>query len=230
MDLKIGDLFYIQTDGKYYVYKLLRVDSDTGINHVMVFKPFEYSPDQIDFKDLEVYSNHIPIDTPAEYKIIGHSDVTDQDLEGFYDYLKLTDFARYLEETGSTIEEVVNTANKYFFEADSAYKAEDYREAIQKYTQAIEVYPLFFEAIDRRAFTKMALGEFLDAIKDFEFSLMINPSNVNAEFAIGECYFKLGDLEEAVEQFEHTAKLYPDDDLTMEWLELSKRELAQIKD
>lgn len=227
MDLKIGDLFYIKADGKYYVYKLLRIDSETGIHHVIVYQPFEYSPDEIDFKTLEVLTKHIPIDTPKEYKIIGHSDVTEQELQGFYDYLKLTDFARFLEETGSTIEEVVNTANGYFMEADNAYKSEEFREAIQKYTQAIEVYPLFFEAIDRRAFTKMALGEFLDAIKDFEFSLMVNPDSVIAEFAIGECYFKLGDFEKAVEQFEHTARLYPDDDLTMEWLELSKRELAQ---
>jgi len=230
MDLKIGDIFYIKTDDKYYVYKLLRQDADTGINHVLVYEPFESAPDQIDFQNLEVLTNHIPIDTPKEYKVIGHSDVTEDELQGFYDFLKLTDFARYLQETGVTIEEVINTANAYFQEADNAYKTENYTDAIENYTAAIETYPLFFEAIDRRAFTKMAMGEFLDAIKDFEFSLMVNPNSVIAEFAIGECYYKLGDYQAAVDQFEHTAKLFPDDDLTIEWLELSKRELAQSQD
>lgn len=230
MDLKIGDIFYIKTDNKYFVYKLLRKDELTGIHHVVVYKPFEYSPDQIDFQQLELYAAHIPIDTPKEYTIIGHANVTEAELQGFYDYLKLTDFARYLEETGKTIEEVVNASNAYFQEANDAYNSENYRKAIEKYTQALEVFPLYFEAVDRRAFTKMALGEYLDAVKDFEFSLMINPNSVLAEFAIGECYYNLGDFEKAVEQFEHTAKLYPEDDLTMEWLEMSKRELAQAQE
>lgn len=227
MDLKLGDLFYTKADGKYYVYKLLRIDKETNIHHVMVFKPFEYAPDEIDFADLEIYATHIPIDTPKEYKIIGHEDVTEEDLDGFYDYLKLTDFARYLEETGRVLEDVVNNANAYFKDADEAYNREDFNEAIVQYTNALEEFPLFYEAVDRRGFAKMAMGEFLDAIKDFEFSLMINPDSVTAEFAIGECYYKLGDFEKAVEQFEHTLKLYPDDDLTAEWLEMSRRELAQ---
>lgn len=228
MNLKLGDLFYMLIDGKYYVYKLLRLDLQTGIHHVIVYKPLDSIPTEKDIPTLEIYSAHIPIDHPKEFTVIGNQELTEDDLLGFYDYLKLTDFARYLEETGKTIEEVVNNANAHFQEADNAYNAEDYRLAVEKYTDAIEEFPLFFEAIDRRAFTKMAMGEFLDAIKDFEFSLEINPDSVLAEFAIGECYYKLGDFENAVEQFEHTSKLFPEDEMTLEWLEMSKRELAQI--
>lgn len=227
MELKLGDLFYIITDGKYYVYKLLRKDIQTGIHHVIVYKPFNSIPTENDLNNLEVYAAHIPVDEPKNFTVVGHQDVTEQDLRGFLDFLKLTDFSRYLEETGKTIEEVVNNANAHFQEADNAYNAENYRLAIEKYTDALEEFPLFYEAVDRRAFTKMAMGEFLDAIKDFEFSLEINPNSVLAEFAIGECYYKLGDFENAVEQFEHTAKLFPEDEMTLEWLEMSKRELAQ---
>lgn len=228
MNLKLGDLFYMLIDGKYYVYKLLRLDVQTGIHHVAVYKPLDSIPTEKDIPNLEIYTAHIPIDQPKEFTVIGNQELTDEDLIGFYDFLKLTDFSRYLEETGRTIEEVVNNANAHFQEADNAYNDEDFRLAVEKYTDAIEEFPLFFEAIDRRAFTKMAMGEFLDAIKDFEFSLEINPDSVLAEFAIGECYYKLGDFESAVEQFEHTSKLFPEDELTLEWLEMSKRELAQI--
>jgi len=226
MDLKLGDIFYIKTDGKYYLYKLIKLDTETGIHHVIVYKPFDKEA-EINVKNLEIYTKHIPIDNPKDYKVIGHQDVTEENLQGFLEFLKLTDFARYLEETSKTIEDVVNTANAHFQEADNAYNDEQYDLAIEKYTDALEEFPLFFEAIDRRAFSKMAQGEYLDAVHDFEFSLQVNPDSVLAEFAIGECYYKLGDLESAVEQFERTAKLYPEDELTAEWLELSKRDLAQ---
>lgn len=228
MELKIGDIFYIFSDNKYFVYKLVRKDDQTQIHHVLVYKPFDVEPVNVNIKDLEILAKHLPIDNPKNYKIIANVDVLPEELEGFYEFLKLTDFARYLEESGKTIEEVVNSANSFFLKADNAYKAENFREAIENYTLALQVYPLFFESIDRRAFAKMALGEYLDAIKDFEFSLMINPNSVIAEFAIGECFFKLGDFQKAVEQFEHTLKLFPEDDLTVEWLEKSKRELARV--
>lgn len=229
MNLKVGDLFYTNAEGKYYVYKLLRIDPITNIHHVIVYKPFDKVPNTININNLSVYATHIPIDSPKEYKVMVNQAVTEQDLLGFYDYLKLTDFARYLEETGRTLEEVVNKANNFVKQADDAYKREDYKEAIIQYTNAIEEFPLFFEAVDRRAFCRMAMGDFLDAIKDFEFSLLINPNSVTAEFAIGECYYKLKDFQKAVDQFEHTLTLYPDDDLTAEWLEISRRKLAQNK-
>lgn len=228
MELKSGDIFYIKSNNQYFVYKLLKKDKETGIHHVLVYKPFDLEPKGQDFVNLEIYTAHIPIDTPKDYKIIGHDEVSISELQGFYDYLKLTDFARYLEETDRKLEDVVNAANEHFRQADEAYKAENYRLAIQKYTDALNEFPLFYEAIDRRAFTKMALGEFIDAIKDFQFSLMINPNSVIAEFAIGECYYKLGDFEKAVEQFDRTVKMFPDDSLSQEWLEMSKRELAAL--
>lgn len=219
MELTVGDVFYIKTKDQYYVYKLIELDSLTSIHHVIVYKPFTTVPTGNEF--LEVYSNHIPIDTPKEFTFLKNEKVSSEERVGFLEYLKITDFARFLKETNQTIEQVVNTANLHFKNATDAYNLGNFRLAIENYTKAIEVYPLFFEAVDRRAFSKMAMGEYLDAIKDFEFSLLINPNAVVAEFAIGECYFKLNDFQKAVDQFRHTAKLFPEDELTIEWLEKS---------
>ena len=69
--------------------------------------------------------------------------------------------------------------------------------------------PGFFEAIDNRAFTKMDLGRWQEAIADFELSLTVEPNSVLAEFSIGECYLKMKNIPMAIQQFEKVLKIDP---------------------
>lgn len=67
-------------------------------------------------------------------------------------------------------------------------------EAIEQYTKAFELFPLFHEAMDNRAFVNMNMGKWLDAIADFQISLWIFPVSTLAEFSIEECYLNMGHM------------------------------------
>jgi tetratricopeptide (TPR) repeat protein len=84
---------------------------------------------------------------------------------------------------------------------------------------AIYLFPQFFEAIDNRAFSKMDLGLWSDAIKDFKLSLEQNPNTILAEFSIGECYFKMGDFQNAKRQFEIANNIDPNDQTSRQFLD-----------
>ena len=55
----------------------------------------------------------------------------------------------------------------------------------------------------------MDLGLWSDAIEDFKLSVSQNPNDLLAEFSIRECYFKLGELQNAKQQFEIANKIDP---------------------
>jgi len=82
-------------------------------------------------------------------------------------------------------------------------------EAIDSYSKAIDLLPIFYETIDNRAFCKMDIGLWADAIEDFQESLEVNPGSLLAEFSIGECYLKLGNYQKAKEQFEKAIVIDP---------------------
>ena len=92
-------------------------------------------------------------------------------------------------------------------------------EAIDAYTKAIDLFPQFFEAIDNRAFCKMDIGLWSDAIEDFKFSLQQNPNSLLAEFSIGECYFKMGDYLNAKQQFEKAHSIDPNHQAPKQFLD-----------
>ncbi|MBN1779157.1 MAG: tetratricopeptide repeat protein [Candidatus Buchananbacteria bacterium] len=86
--------------------------------------------------------------------------------------------------------------------------------AIQKYTEAIEIYPNFWEALDNRGLTKMDFAQVdfnqnKEAILDFEKSLLINPQSFVALFSIGECYFRLGEYNKALAKLQECLKIDP---------------------
>ncbi|MNY05221.1 Tetratricopeptide repeat protein [compost metagenome] len=58
-----------------------------------------------------------------------------------------------------------------------------------------------------------------EAIADFQLSLVQNPVSLLAEFSIGECYFKLGDFNQAKQQFEKAHAIDPDHPAPNQFLE-----------
>jgi tetratricopeptide (TPR) repeat protein len=110
-------------------------------------------------------------------------------------------------------------------QANALCDQNEFEKAIELYTEAIDIYPYFFEAFDNRALTKMDLAQWDDSIHDFQQSLEIEPNNYTAIFSIGECWFKLGEYKKALSQFESASKLKPDDQLSMEWKEITLKKL-----
>lgn len=201
-DLQEGDIFYTRYNDKFHLYKLLKKDGESGAYHVLSYVPQDELPDPSSVEELPVYVYHLPMHAESFVgaELLTHSSVTEDELIGYYTYLG------HMEED---FEEKAGKAAEYF---EEAYKLTDQgktEEAIEKYSMAIELIPEFFEAIDNRAFCKMDLERWEDAIADFRLSLQVQPDSLLAEFSIGECYFRLGQFEKAREQFLQCTRLDP---------------------
>ncbi|AKJ27044.1 hypothetical protein AAW51_0353 [Caldimonas brevitalea] len=129
---------------------------------------------------------------------------------GFVEYLKLTDFPRYISFTGQDSKEIVRKANEHYKLAYTLGDQGKRTEAIAEYSQPIELFPLFYEAIDNRAFIYMELGKIREALRDFEQSLRVNPNGMAAFFSKGECLMKLGDLKAAKDIFQEGQTRFPE--------------------
>jgi tetratricopeptide (TPR) repeat protein len=205
-----GDVFYVQLEGKCHILKLLRHDAALETYHVLSYEPVAQLPRASELEQLSIMAYHSPIAQGGftNPKLLAKSKVTDDDLLGYREYIRQTD----------NVDEIVRLANKYYKEAYALTTIKQHAEAIAKYTLAIELMPTFFEAIDNRAFCKMDLARWRDAIADFELSLTVEPGSVLAEFSIGECYLKMKDANRAAQQFEKALAIDPNHKLSQDFL------------
>jgi tetratricopeptide (TPR) repeat protein len=120
-------------------------------------------------------------------------------MEGYFEYIKQT----------QNFDEVVKYANQFYQEAYRLTNEKQYEAAIEQYTRAIDLMPVFYEAIDNRAFVKMDLGRWDEAIADFELSLTVEPDSVLAVFSIGECHYKMKDYATSKGFFERALAIDP---------------------
>lgn len=210
-ELQEGDIFYTEYNGQYHVYKLLRKDEAEETFHVLGYAPLDEAPTLIKLPGLEINLYHAPVHaagfTNATFLV--HSKVTEDELIGYYEYQRRTD---------NDFETIAKKATGYYHEAYLLTDQEKYEAAIEAYSRAIELVPTFFEAIDNRAFCKMDLGRWRDAIEDFTLSLQVNPGSLLAEFSIGECYYRLGEFEKAKLQFEKCVRLDPAHQVSKDFL------------
>ncbi|RZK24224.1 MAG: tetratricopeptide repeat protein, partial [Flavobacterium sp.] len=179
----------------------LRIDTDFDSYHILSFTPLEYLPTEKDIDKLSVFIYHSPFAPDAFVNpiLITNSQITSNDLIGYHEYLRQT----------HAQEKYASIANDYYQSGNMLADKTKYVEAIDAYSKAIDLFPQFFEAIDNRAFCKMDLGLWYEAIDDFRASLQQNPNSVLAEFSIGECYFNLGEYPMAKQQFEKASKIDP---------------------
>ncbi|MFZ6743998.1 tetratricopeptide repeat protein [Undibacterium sp. JH2W] len=141
---------------------------------------------------------------------IGNSQATEEELIGFVEYLKHTDFPRYASFTKQDISTIIRQANEHYQLAHAMGEQGKRIDAIREYGKAVDLFPLFFEAVDNRAFTYMELGLFEQALRDFEVSLYLNPDGMSAFFSKGECLLGLGKLTAAEDIFSEGIKRFPE--------------------
>ncbi|ESQ89606.1 hypothetical protein ABAC460_12110 [Asticcacaulis sp. AC460] len=206
--LKPGDIIIQHKDRKgWCAVKILAIDPFDGHSPTAHCLTYDYTPQEptlVTVSGLAVKVWHAPISAGAfehDWKHIGNQKVSPDELGGFVEYLKLTDFPRYIEFTGQDVEQVINRANAHYHEALILHDQGKAAAAIPQYEKAIDVFPLFFEAIDNRAFALMELGLFDRALSGFRESLHVNPDGMAAFFSKGECLLRLGSLREAEQVF-----------------------------
>lgn len=223
-----GDIYYELIDGKYHAYQILRIDTfgeGEQIHHLKMYKTLDKEPAESDIDTFEVFVWHAPFEPIKTSTYLGHRGIKVDDLQGFHTYLKMTDFRRYLEETGKDVNAIVAQAQEYYSKGNQSASAKEYEDAIEWYDKAIDEFPYFYEAIDNKAFTLMDLGRWNEAIEIFKESLKVEPKNHAAVFSIGECHYKLGEYEDAIVHFKAALEIKPGDQLSTEWLDKSSARL-----
>jgi tetratricopeptide (TPR) repeat protein len=225
--MKKGDLFYSLHAGKHWVSKILEIDRSGpteppfSVYHCLGYAPLDQKPIPEVVPTLTPSCLHSPIDGDAierDCTFLTNSEVVSEELIGFHTYLKLTDFPRYLRETGQSIEQVVSVAKASYLRGIEYQDAKRFAEAVVAYSEAVEEFPFFFEPIDNRGLTLMDLGRFEEAIADFQQSLKVNPDGPLAFFSIGECHLKLGRLAEAEKVFQDFVRRWPEQNVGHEFL------------
>ena len=234
--MKVGDLIISQNGkGEWATAKILAIDAwpdGSETFHCLLYTTTCEKPSFESVELLEVLIYHVPMDS-ADFKknwqVLCSLPVTESDLIGFVEYLKHTDFPRYLEITKQDAREIVEQANAHFRAGFALGEEGKKLESIQEYTKAIDLFPLFHEAIDNRAFTYMELGDFASARDGFEASLRVNPDGSSAFLSRGECLMKLGLFDEAEQVFLEGGRRFPEHQATsQQLLEMlrSERELS----
>ena len=219
MNFQQGDLLYTKIDNTFHVSKILRVDNYLGTYHICSYAPLDQKPETKDISNLKISVTHCPAAEFSEAIFITHNSVHSDELDGYLEYLTMIDFGGYLKLTKQDSGKVIAQANELYTKAYYLTEDKKNEEAIEIYTQAFESFPLFYEALDNRAFAKMHLGRWASAIKDFKLSLYINRGSTLAEFSIGECYLRMKEYAAAKAQFEKTLRIDPNHELSTEFLD-----------
>jgi len=213
----VGDVLVSRhEDGNWRTVKILAVDAwpdGSDVLQCLMYKPVADAPTAESFHAPDDHGCHGPISAAGfadGWEVLCTSPVEDSDLVGFIEYLKMTDFGRYLEVTQQDAHALVAQANALYQAASALDDEGKKREAIDAYAQAIDLLPMFFEAIDNRALLHMEFGEYATALEGFEDSLRVNPDGNVAFFSRGECLLRLNQLEEAQQVFEEGKYRFPE--------------------
>lgn len=205
-----GDVFYTFFDDRFHINKLLKYEREFDTYHVLSYQPVEQLPEAKEVENLAIFIHHAPIDKNGfeNPQLLAKSKVSAADLLGYHEYLRQT----------HGTDDIIAAASEYYENGNGLADEKKFEEAIDEYSKAIDLIPLFYEAVDNRAFSKMDLGRWAEAVEDFELSLRVNPENAAAEFSIGECYLKSRDYPQAKEHFEKALIIDPTDKLAKDFL------------
>jgi len=207
--VKAGDvLIQPAADGKSWsALKVFAVEGSTA--HCLTYEPTARKPSLESLADAAVrmaHASRTAVSLAEGWELAGNQPATARELQG----LKYMDFELYVRLTGQDVDTIMRTATGHF-ERAGVHAAEGRSiEAINEYGKAIELYPAFTEALDRRAFSFMELGLYEKALRDLDESLYLNPEGMSAFFSKGECLMKLGHLDEAADIFTEGQQRFPE--------------------
>lgn len=102
------------------------------------------------------------------------------------------------------------SAQDFLSQGDAAQKNEEYDDAIEDYTSAIELNPGFAEAYVQRGNVLTEIGEFDRAVADFDAALRLDPQDVLAHELRGNAYFGALDIEAAMNDYDLVIRMQPD--------------------
>jgi len=213
---RAGDVLVRNTEGGWQAVKLLAVDKcpeGNQLAHCLCYAPLDNKPSAEGLQYAEVESRHTIMDVETfdtGWEKLAHVAPNQNELAGFAEYLKQTDFPRYITITGQNAREIVHQANDHYKRARQLVDEAKPFEAIAEFGKAIELFPLFYEALDHRGHTQMTLGNHRAALDDFVLSLWVHPNGMVALLAKGDCLMALGDHAAAEAIFQEGRVRFPE--------------------
>ena len=89
-------------------------------------------------------------------------------------------------------------------------KQNEYKNAIDCYTKAIELNPEYTEVYYSRGKAYDAKGDIDEAIQDYNKAIELNPENAEAYYSRGSTYLNINEIPEAIQDFSKTIELNPE--------------------
>lgn len=207
-DFKEGDFIYFENkdDNGETVFEIchcLKIDSEYEVVHAALYEGLPVKPAALDIEDLVPFLAHAPIDINGFTNpvVFANRPVTAKDLEAYYTYLKDADFVAYLEETGQNVDELAKKADELYQKGCDLYEKESYEQAAKIFAEAVDTFPIFFEAADNAGFSYIELEDYEEAIYFFEHSIQVHHNTFLTDSCIAECHAALGNKEAAREWF-----------------------------
>jgi tetratricopeptide (TPR) repeat protein len=207
--VKAGDVLVQPAPGgkSWSALKVFAVEGATA--HCMTYEPSAGKPTLDTLAYAAVRMAHAPRATASlaeGWELAGNQLASARELQG----LKYMDFELYVRLTGQDVGAIMHTATEHFERAGMHAAEGRSIEAINEYGKAIELYPAYTDALDKRAFAFMELGLYEKALRDLDESLYLNPEGMSAFFSKGECLMKLGHLDEAQAIFIEGQERFPE--------------------
>ena len=101
------------------------------------------------------------------------------------------------------------TSAVLFHQGFASHNKGKYKEAIEKYDEAIELNPVFAEAYNNRGLAKGDLKQYQEAIADYEKAIELDPNDADAYNNRGIAKNNLGQPQEAIADYNKAIELNP---------------------
>jgi tetratricopeptide (TPR) repeat protein len=210
-----GDIL-VQKENSWKTLKILNVEKFEGKQttlHAMIFEDSKDKPTLSSLEKTSVKIYHAPIaamEFVTSWELLGNGTIKNSDLIGFIEYLKQTNFQRYAEFTNQNMDKLISLANLKYKNAYALGKQSNFKKAIELYLEAIDIFPMFIEAVDNIAFAYMDMGDNENAIRYFNKSLNLEPNGFTALYYKGQCFINLRDLDSAIDVFQDGMSRFPE--------------------
>jgi len=146
----------------------------------------------------------------------------------------ITEYTQTLKLNPNDVSAKNNLASAYYIRALTFTSKGEDAKAIEDYNEAIKNIPDYLLAIKKRGYASFEIGNYDQAIKDFEKMIQLEPDNAQPKQGLASAYMKRGiafdkkgDCARAAADFEMVLKYKPDDNTARELLEMAKAEMAK---
>ncbi|XP_050935581.1 serine/threonine-protein phosphatase 5-like isoform X4 [Cucumis melo] len=122
----------------------------------------------------------------------------------------------------------VTQAEKIKCRANKAFTAHKYAQAIDLYTQAIELNNQNAIYWANRAFARIKLEEYGSALEDASKAIEVNPRYSKGYYRRGAAYLAMGKFKEALKDFQQLKKMCPNDPDTIRKLKECEKAIGKL--